>query len=180
MYLVLAGSWRATRDDNRLSPAIGRHSHGTGERRVEPSTLHPGGGQMPDRHRGSEGPQDPGDASERREPPTPDEVRDEISREILRIHEESYGKGAEQAHTYVGNGYVIVVLDNLEFLPNEKFLIDNGKHDTVVQVRSQYQNAIRTSFTAAIERATGRNVIGFASTTSLDEPAFVAEVFRLL
>src|SRR5262245_31749350 len=108
---------------------------------------------MPDRPSRSQGPADPGDPRDRREPPTPQEVRDEISREILRINEESYGSGSEDAHTYVGNGYVIVVLDSLELLPNEKFLIENGKHETVTQVRSRYQEAIKTSFTAAIERA---------------------------
>jgi uncharacterized protein YbcI len=74
---------------------------------------------------------------------------------------------------------VIVVLDDLELLPNEKFLIDNGKQDTVVQVRTQYQKAIQASYRAAIERATGRTVIGFASTTSIGEPSFVAEIFKL-
>jgi uncharacterized protein YbcI len=106
-------------------------------------------------------------------------VSDEISREILRIHEESYGKGAGMAHTYIGEGFVVVVLDDLELLPNEKFLIDKGQQDTVIQVRTQYQVAIQASFRAAIERATGRSVIGFASTTSMDEPRFVAEIFKL-
>ena len=48
-----------------------------------------------------------------------------------------------------------------------------------MQVRTQYQHAIRSSFSAAVERATGRTVVGFASTTSLEEPRFMAEVFRL-
>jgi uncharacterized protein YbcI len=74
---------------------------------------------------------------------------------------------------------VVVVLDDPELLPNEKFLLENGKHDTVVQVRSQYQQAIQASFRAAVERATGRRVIGFASTTSIDEHPFVAEIFKL-
>jgi uncharacterized protein YbcI len=97
----------------------------------------------------------------------------------MRIHEESYGNGASTAHTYLGNGYVIVVLDDPELLPNEAFLLENGKHDTVVQIRSQYQQAIQATFRAAIERATGRNVIGFASSTSFDEHPFVAEIFKL-
>ena len=132
-----------------------------------------------DRPRETEGPDDPGGQEERRGPPSEAEVIDEISREILRIHEESYGEGASQAHTFVGNDYVIVVLDDPGLLPNEKFLIENGKVETVVQVRSQYQQAIQASFRAAIERATGRSVVGFASTTSIDERPFVAELFRL-
>jgi uncharacterized protein YbcI len=130
-----------------------------------------------ERPRESEGPADPG--GERREPPSEAEIEDEISREILRIHDESYGKGASATHTYLGNGYVVVVLDDPELLPNERFLLENGKHDTVVQVRTQYQHAIQASFRAAVERATGRRVIGFASTTSFDDHPFVAEIFRL-
>jgi uncharacterized protein YbcI len=132
-----------------------------------------------DRPEDTEGPEDPGRASEQLEPPSAQEVQDEISREILRIHEESYGKGAGQAQAFVADDYVVVVLDDLELLPNEKFLIEHGKHETVVQVRTQYQHAIQASFRAAIERATGRTVVGFASTTCVDEPRFVAEIFRL-
>jgi uncharacterized protein YbcI len=126
-----------------------------------------------------QGPKDPGRPEDAREPPTEDQVRDEIAREILRIYEESYGTGAARAEALVSESWVIVVLDGLELLPNEKFLVENGKEETVLQVRTQYQHAIRSSFSAAIERATGRSVIGFASTTSVDEPRFMAEVFRL-
>jgi uncharacterized protein YbcI len=125
------------------------------------------------------GPEDPEGSAERRELPSEEEVEDEVSREILRIHEESYGKGASAAHTYAGNGYVVVVLDDPELLPNEKFLLENGQHDTVVQVRTQYQHAIQTSFRAAVERATGRKVIGFASMTNFDDHPFVAEIFKV-
>ncbi len=128
---------------------------------------------------GAQGPEDPGRPEDAREPPTPREVRDEIAREILRIHEEAYGGGATRAEALVAEGWVIVVLDDLELLPNERFLVDNGKQDTVMQVRTQYEHAMRSSFSAAIERATGRRVVGFASTTSVEEPRFMAEVFRL-
>jgi uncharacterized protein YbcI len=125
------------------------------------------------------GPADPGSEGERMGPPSAEEVQEEVCREILRIHEESYGKGATSARAFVAEDYVIVVLDDIELLPNEKFLLEHGKQETVIQVRSQYQQAIQASFRAAIERATGRMVAGFASTTSLDEPGFVAEIFRL-
>jgi uncharacterized protein YbcI len=134
---------------------------------------------IPDRPEETEGPADPEDAARRREPPSEKDITDEISREILRIHEESYGKGAARSHTYLGEDYVIVVLDDLELLPNEEFLLEHGEHDTVMQVRTQYQQAIQATFRAAIERATGRTVVGFASTTSVNEPRFIAEVFRL-
>jgi uncharacterized protein YbcI len=123
------------------------------------------------------GPEDPG--GEQRQPPTDQQVRDELAREILRIHEESYGKGAGDARAIVFEDWVFVVLDELELLPNEKFLVENGRADTVTQVRHQYQLAIQSSFKAAVERATGRSVVGFASTSSVEEPRFVAEIFKL-
>jgi uncharacterized protein YbcI len=134
----------------------------------------------PEEQEEERGPEDPGDPRDARQPPTEQQVSDEVSREILRIHEESYGKGAGSAETFVGRDWVIVVMDDLELLPNEKFLVDNGKHDTVAQVRHQYQLAIQSSFRAAVERATGRTVTGFASTSSVEEePRFVVEIFKL-
>jgi uncharacterized protein YbcI len=129
--------------------------------------------------RREEGPEDPGTPEDKRGPPSAQEIEDEISQEILRIHEESYGAGAKHAHTYVGGDFVTVILEDPDLLPNEEFLIDNGKHDTVAQVRHQYQLAIQATFRAAIERATGRSVVGFASTTAVAEPRFVAEIFKL-
>lgn len=134
---------------------------------------------MSDQPRDSEGPADPGAPEERRGPPSEAEVTDEISREILRIHEESYGNGAGKPLTLMGEDFVVVVLDDLELLPNEKFLVESGRGDTVTQVRMQYQLAIQSSFTAAVERATGRTVVGFTSATSVQEPRFLAEIFKL-
>jgi uncharacterized protein YbcI len=107
------------------------------------------------------------------------EVDEEIGREILSILQESYGRGAASAQAVVTDGWVIVILDDLELLPNEEFLVQKGQHDAVAHVRSQYQHAIQDNFRAAIERATGRKVIGFASTASVEEPRFMAEIFKL-
>ena len=126
------------------------------------------------------GPADPGGVGEvRRPPPTQAEVDEEIGREILKILEESYGRGAASAHAVVTDSWVIVVLDGLELLPNEEFLVSKGERDAVEHVRAQYQHAVQGTFRAAIERATGRRVIGFSSSTSVEEPRFMAEVFKL-
>jgi uncharacterized protein YbcI len=124
-------------------------------------------------------PQDPGGPDKHRQLPSQEQVRDELALEIMRIHEESYGNGAETAKVLVSEDWVVVVLDGLELLPNEKFLVEHGKADTVTRVRTQYQRAIESSFRAAVERATGRTVVGFTSATSIEEPRFVAEIFKL-
>jgi uncharacterized protein YbcI len=124
-------------------------------------------------------PEDPDQPEARRQPPSAAEVNAELGRELLRIHEESYGRGAERAHAIVSEDWVVVVLDGLELLPNEEFLVGRGKAETVTHMRTQYQLAIRSSFQAAVERATGRTVIGFASATSLGDERFAAEIFKL-
>jgi uncharacterized protein YbcI len=116
---------------------------------------------------------------EGRKPPTQQQIRQELAREILRIHEHSYGKGDAQPKALVTEDWVIVVLDDIELLPNEMLLLENGDADTVSQVRLKYQQAIQASFRAAVERATGRMVVGFASANSIEEPRFMAEIFKL-
>jgi uncharacterized protein YbcI len=105
-------------------------------------------------------------------------VEQQLSRELLGIHTESYGRGAGRARVHILDDMVVCLLDDLELLPNEEFLIGAGHGHAVIDVRGQYQQAIETTFTAAVERATGRRVVSFASITKLD-PNYVVELFRL-
>jgi anti-sigma regulatory factor (Ser/Thr protein kinase)/uncharacterized protein YbcI len=96
---------------------------------------------------------------------------------MVRIHTESYGSGASSVKTYVHDDLVLSVLD-VELLPAEAVVIASGRKDLVLEMRSSFQLELETSFTAAVERATGRKVIAFLSDTHLDPP-FVTELFRL-
>jgi uncharacterized protein YbcI len=107
------------------------------------------------------------------------EMTEEISREILAIHNDSYGRGASSATAHLLDDTVVVLLDGLELLPAEEFLIESGSQDAVMTMRDQFQKAIEVTFRAAVERATGRRVIGFTSHSQLDEPRFSVEIFRL-
>jgi uncharacterized protein YbcI len=127
----------------------------------------------------AEGPEDPGDPGAPRPPPNQEQVRRELAREILRIHEQSFGKGAGKLTAIVEGDWVVVLLDDVELMPNERFLIEHGEAETVTRVRMQYQLAIQSSLRAAVERATGRTVVGFTSAPSVEEPRFVAEIFKL-
>ena len=106
-------------------------------------------------------------------------MEEEISREILAIHLDSYGHGAASIRVHVLDDLVVVLLDGLELQPNEEFLIGKGRSEAVTTVRNQYQQAIGASFKAVIERATGRRVVGFVSQQQVSEPRFAVEVFRL-
>jgi uncharacterized protein YbcI len=101
-----------------------------------------------------------------------------VAEEILRIHRESYGRGAARSRAYLLEDVVVCILDDLELLPPEKFLIESGQEEAVTRLRHQFQQAVGPSFKAAVERATGRKVTAFISDTSL-EPNFAIEIFRL-
>jgi uncharacterized protein YbcI len=124
-------------------------------------------------------PIDPDPRPEETAAPTQRAVADEICRDILAIHRDSYGRSAADARAHVMDDTVVVILDDIELLPNEEFLIERGRADAVKEVREQFQQAIRSTFSAAVERATGRRVVGFASHAQLDEPRFAIEIFRL-
>jgi uncharacterized protein YbcI len=117
----------------------------------------------------------PGEVAE----PTAEEIADEICRDLQAIHIGAYGRAAASAQAHLLDDTVIVLLDGLELLPNEEFLISQGHDELVASVRTQFQQAIGPTFRAAVERATGRRVIGFASHVQVEEPRFMAEIFRL-
>jgi uncharacterized protein YbcI len=106
------------------------------------------------------------------------EAVDGLGTELLRIHEESYGATAREVRVHVLDDAVVCFLDELQLMPNEEFLINAGRSETVLEMRSQFQQAIETTFRAAVERATGRSVVSFVSVTKL-APNYAVEIFRL-
>jgi uncharacterized protein YbcI len=106
------------------------------------------------------------------------QVESALAEELLRLHEDAYGKGAAEAKVVANGNTIVAILDGIELQKSEEFLIGAGHGDTVVQNRTLFQQAIETSFRAAVERATGRRVVSFASTTKLD-PNYSVEIFRL-
>ena len=69
--------------------------------------------------------------------------------------------------------------DDHGVVQHEEFMIEHGQASAVRELREHFQQAIQSTFRAAVERATGRRVIGFASHVQLDEPWFAVEIFRL-
>lgn len=106
------------------------------------------------------------------------QVEQQLARELLAIQLESYGRGAERAVVRLFDALVVALLDGLELLPHEQLLVGAGEGETVVGIRSRYEQAIESTFRAAVERATGRRVVSFASVTKL-EPTYAVELFRL-
>jgi uncharacterized protein YbcI len=104
-------------------------------------------------------------------------AEEQISAELVRIHEDSYGAGASGVVTHVLDDVVLVLLD-VDITEAERTLLGAGKTEVVRRTREDFQEAAGASFIAVVERATGRRVTSWVSRMSLD-PIYAVEVFRL-
>jgi uncharacterized protein YbcI len=89
-------------------------------------------------------------------------LRSAISRAIVRIHAEHYGKGATQAKTYAWDDLVVTVLRDV-LTTAERTLVAVDRADTVRDVRTTFQYTMEETFRAAVERLSGRRVHSFMS-----------------
>jgi uncharacterized protein YbcI len=64
------------------------------------------------------------------------------------------------------------------YTPVERTLIEAGRFDAVRETRNAFQDTMRERFSAAVEEATGRKVIGFLSQVHVD-PDLAIETFIL-
>ena len=105
------------------------------------------------------------------------EVRTAISDGIVALLKEYYGRGPDNTKTYV-NGDLVVCLLRGGFTRVEQTLLDEGHGDEVIRQRMVFQDVMRERFTAVVEEATGRRVIGFMSGNQ-QNPDMICEVFVL-
>ncbi|HWC48232.1 MAG TPA: Na-translocating system protein MpsC family protein [Solirubrobacterales bacterium] len=107
-----------------------------------------------------------------------DSIRAEISREMVRLYKELFGRGPTKARTeFAGPDLVICSLENT-FTPAERSLAEMGEHQRLRDTRMYFQAATSDKFREIIERLTGRKVRAFIS--GLDADADVcSEVFYL-
>ena len=105
------------------------------------------------------------------------EMRATISREIVRLQAEYYGKGPTRAKTYIVEDLVVVVLEE-SFTRAEKTLAGRGERDAIEHIRRRFQQQMADDFTSVVEQATGRKVRVFLSETNIDQDVSV-ETFLL-
>jgi uncharacterized protein YbcI len=105
-------------------------------------------------------------------------VRAEISREMVGLYKELFGRGPTKARTeFAGPDIVICSLENT-FTPAERSLADMGEHQRLRDTRLYFQAATESRFREIVERVTGRKVRAFIS--GLDANVDVcAELFYL-
>ena len=105
------------------------------------------------------------------------EMRATISREIVRLQAEYYGRGPTRAKTYIVEDLVVVVLEE-SFTRAEKTLAERGEKDAIEHIRRRFQQQMADDFTSVVEQATGRKVRVFLSETNVDHDVSV-ETFLL-
>ena len=101
----------------------------------------------------------------------------EISNAMVGLKKEFYGRGPTKAKTYINDNYVFCVLEG-GLTRNEETLLGAGEHRLVRQFRLRFQEVMAEPTTEAIERITGRKVIGYHSQIVF-EPEFAFEIFVL-
>jgi uncharacterized protein YbcI len=105
------------------------------------------------------------------------ETRARISKEIVRLQSEYYGKGPTKAKTYIVDDLVVVVLEE-SFTRAEKTLVERGEREAIQQIRRRFQQQMADSFIGIVEQATGRRVRAFLSETDIGQDVSV-ETFLL-
>jgi uncharacterized protein YbcI len=105
------------------------------------------------------------------------EMRARISREIVRLQAEYYGKGPTKAKTYIMDDLIVVVLEE-SFTRAEKTLVERGEGDAIQHIRRRFQQQMAEDFTSVVEQASGRRVRSFLSDTDIVQDVSV-ETFLL-
>jgi uncharacterized protein YbcI len=108
---------------------------------------------------------------------TSGEVHAEISRSMVRLYKEYYGKGPTKARTYSSGDLLVCLLDD-GLLTGERTLRDAGREALVSEQRGQLQSVLRQRCIETVEGITGRTVVTFISGVDLHTETS-AELFLL-
>ncbi len=100
-----------------------------------------------------------------------------ISREMVRLKAQHYGKGAVEAKSYLNDNFLFVVLKG-GITKIEQTLIESGDEGLVRQVRLRFQEQMSDAFTNAVEQLTDRKVVQYQSQIVFN-PDYSFEIFLL-
>jgi uncharacterized protein YbcI len=105
-------------------------------------------------------------------------VRAEISREMVRLYKDQFGRGPTRATTeFAGPDIVISTLEG-SFTPAERRMAEMGEDHRLRDTRTFFQHAMEKNFCSVIERLLKRKVRAFVSGVDTAQDVS-AEVFYL-
>jgi uncharacterized protein YbcI len=107
-----------------------------------------------------------------------DSVRAEISRQMVRIYKEQFGRGPTKVRTdFAGPDVVVTTLES-SFTPAERRLVEMGEDQRMRDTRLYFQHATEAIFREMVEGILDRKVRAFLSGLDAGEDVS-AEVFYL-
>ncbi len=104
-------------------------------------------------------------------------IRSEISNAMVGLKKEFYGRGPTKAKTFLNDNYVFCVMEG-GLTRNEETLVGRGHEDLVRNYRLRFQEAMENPTVEAVQRITGRAVIGYHSQIVFN-PERAFEIFVL-
>jgi uncharacterized protein YbcI len=87
----------------------------------------------------------------------------DISRAMVQVYKEQFGRGPETVATHFSGTDTIVTLLYNSLTPVERSMRDMGEHQRLRDIRTMFQHATEPRFRAAVEEITGRRVHAFMS-----------------
>ena len=140
---------RCRRDSNASSSPRGAHTRRGGDRKVAQMT-------------------------EQRDTRSPAAT---ISTSAVQLLHEYTGRGPTKAKTVINEDLVTILLADT-LTRGEQKLVDNGRHERVIQLRHDYQMVMRDDLVGIVERELERKVVAFMSQNHID-PDLAVETFVL-
>jgi len=100
-----------------------------------------------------------------------------ISKTIVRLLREYTGRGPTKARTTIRDNVVVVMLEQT-LTKGEQSLAAKGRGEKVLEIRHEFQEAIREESSAKVAELTGRTVVAMLSANHLN-PDLAAEIYVL-
>jgi uncharacterized protein YbcI len=100
-----------------------------------------------------------------------------ISNANVRLLREYTGRGPTKARTTIRDNVVLVMLDQT-LTKGERVLVEKGRSENVLELRREYQEAMRDEISAEVAALTGRTVVAMMSANHIS-PDLAAEIYVL-
>ena len=108
---------------------------------------------------------------------TDESLSAQISNSVVRLTREYTGRGPQKARTIINQNVVVTMLQDA-LTKGERRLVESGRHGLVLEMRREFQDAMRHDLVADLERLTGRKVQAMMSANHVD-PDLGSEIFVL-
>jgi uncharacterized protein YbcI len=102
-----------------------------------------------------------------------------VSREMVRLYKEQFGRGPTSARTYWAGPDTLVAMLEDTLTPAERNLARLGEHERLRETRMFFQYSTVNEFCEPVERLTGRKVRSFVSGIDAQVDGLSVELFVL-